>query len=130
MNEYAIEQYETFNTKGCLEDLIFGDFNDQPIPSAYSDLTNYYDDGGTQIDAALTDNEVVEDAVVPNYENNDEDSLDSDINPPPKTIFWRLKEWTEWEMKLKKGNLKYWTLKLKERTQTMKECKTKSYLLK
>ena len=48
------------------EDLIFGDFNDQPIPSTYSDLTNDYDYNGNQIDAPLTDNEGVEDAVVPN----------------------------------------------------------------
>ena len=33
MTEDVIDQYETFNTKGCPEDLIFGDFNDQPIPS-------------------------------------------------------------------------------------------------
>ena len=56
-----IERYDTFNTKGCKEDLIFGDFNDHPIPSTYSDITNYYDGDGTQIDADLTDNEGVED---------------------------------------------------------------------
>ena len=33
MTEDVIERYDTFNTKGCPEDLIFGDFNDQPIPS-------------------------------------------------------------------------------------------------
>ena len=60
----------------------------------------------------------MEDAVVPNDENNDEDSLASDINDP-KTIFRKLKEWTEWEMKLKKGKLKEWTLKLKEWTHKM-----------
>ena len=73
----------------------FGDFNDQTIPSTYSDITNDYDEDGTQIDAAVTDNKGVEDAAVPNDENNDEDSLVSDIDPP-QTIFWRLKEWTEW----------------------------------
>ena len=78
MTEDVIERYDTFNTKGCPEDLIFGDFNDQPIPSNYSDLTNYYDYDVTQIDASLTDNEGVEDAVVTNDENNDEDSLASD----------------------------------------------------
>ena len=91
MTEDVIEQYDTFNTKGFPEDLIFGDFNDQPIPSTYSDLTNDYDDCGNQIDAALTDNKGVEDAVVPNDENNNEDSLDSCIDPPPKIIFWELK---------------------------------------
>ena len=84
MTEDVIERYNTFNTKGCPEDLIFGDFNYQPIPSTYSDLTNYYDDDGTQIGAALTDNKGVEDAFVPNDENNNEDSLASDIDPPPK----------------------------------------------
>ena len=48
----------------------------------------------------------------------------------PQTILWNLKEWTEWAMKLKKGQLKEWTLKLKEWTQTMKEWTTKSELLK
>ena len=42
---------------------------------------------------------------------------------PPKTIFWKLKECTEWEIKLKKGKLKEWT-------QTIKEWTKKSYLLK
>ena len=65
MTDDFIERYDVFNTKGCPEDLIFGDFNDQPIPSTYSDLTNDYDDDGTQIDADLTDNKGVEDAVVP-----------------------------------------------------------------
>ena len=49
---------------------------------------------------------------------------------PPKTIVWKLKEWTEWEMKLKKGKFKEWTMKLKEWIQTMKECTTMSYLLR
>ena len=56
---------------------------------------------------------------MPNDENNDDDSLASDIDPP-QTIFWNLKEWIEWEIKLKTGKLKEWTLKLKEWTQTMK----------
>ena len=129
MTEDYIEQYNTFNTKGFPEDLLFGDFNDQPIPSTYYDITNYYDNDGTQIDSDLTDNEGVEDAVVPNDENNNEDSLSSDIDPP-QTIFWKLKDWTEWAMKPKKGKLKEWTLKLNNWNQTMKEWTTKSYLLK
>ena len=56
MTDDVIERYDTFNTKGFPEDLIFGDFNDQPIPSTYSDLTNDHDDNVTQIDVALTDN--------------------------------------------------------------------------
>ena len=55
MTEDVIDQYDMFNTKGCPEDLIF-DFNNQPIPSTYSDITNDYDYDGTQIDAALTNN--------------------------------------------------------------------------
>ena len=68
MTEDVIGWYGTFNTKSFPVDLIFGDFNDQPIPSTYSDLTNDYNDNGIKIDYALTDNEVVEDAVVPNDE--------------------------------------------------------------
>ena len=55
--------------------------------------------------------------------------LASDIDPPPKTIFWKLKEWIEWAMKLKKVKLKEWTLKLKEWNQTIKERNKNSYLL-
>ena len=31
---------------------------------------------------------------------------------PPQTILWKLKEWIEWEMKLRKWKLKSCTLKL------------------
>ena len=84
MTEDFIEPYDTFNTKSFPVDLIFGDFNDQPILPTYSDLRNDYDKDVTQIDADLTDNEGVEYAVVPNDENNGEDILASDIDPPPK----------------------------------------------
>ena len=86
MTEDVVESYDTFNTKLFPEDLIFGDFNDQPIPPTYSDITNDYDKNGTQIYSDLTDNEVVEDAVVPNDENNDDDRLSSDIDLPPNNI--------------------------------------------
>ena len=56
MTEDVIDRYDTFNTKGCPEDLILGDFNDLPIPFTYFYLKHYYDYDGTQIDAALTDN--------------------------------------------------------------------------
>ena len=56
MTEDVIERYDTFNTKGCPEELIFGDFNDQPIPYTYSDLTNDYDNDGNQTDTALQEN--------------------------------------------------------------------------
>ena len=94
MTEDFIERYDTFNTKGCPEDLISGDFNDKPTPPTYSDLTNDYDDDGTQIDAVLTDNKGVEDAVVLNYENNNEDRLASEIDPPLNNTL-KMKEWTE-----------------------------------
>ena len=84
MTEDSIEQHDTFNTKGCPEELIFGDFNDQPIPSTYSDLTNDYEDDGTQIDADLMYNKVVEDEFVPYDENNDDARLSSDIDPTRK----------------------------------------------
>ena len=86
MNEYVIERYDTFNTKSYPEDLIFGDFNYQPIPSTYSDLTNDYDDNGIQFDSTLMENKGAEDAVVPNNENNNEDRLASDIDPPQNNI--------------------------------------------
>ena len=91
MNEGVIERYDNFNTKGCPEDLIFGDFNNQPIPSTYSYFINYYDDDGTPIGATLEDNKGLEDAFMPNdKDNNDkittdnDDSLASDVEPPPK----------------------------------------------
>ena len=74
--------YTTRLTPNVVQKTFFGGFNDQPIPSTYSDLTNDYDDNGTQIDAALTDNKGVEDAVVQNDENNNDDILASDIDPP------------------------------------------------
>ena len=86
MNEDFIERYDTFNIKGFPEDLIFGDFTNQPIPSTYSDLKNSYDDDVTPIYSALTDNEVVEYPVVINDKNNDDNSLASDIDPPPYYI--------------------------------------------
>ena len=92
ITEDIIERYDNFNTKGCPEDLDFGDFNNQPIPFTYSDLIDYYDDDGTPIYDTLAYNGGVEDAVVPNYEDtNDEittyndNSLTSEVDlPPPK----------------------------------------------
>ena len=86
-----IECYYLFNTKVCLDELIFGYFNDQPIPSNYYNFLNYDDDNGNNIPStpvgdAIPDNKRVEDAVVPNDEDikdeimiNDYDSLASDI---------------------------------------------------
>ena len=70
----------------------------------------------------------MEDSVVPNDENKNDESLASDIETP-QTILWKLEEWREWEMKLKKWKLKEWTLKLKDWTQTTKEW-TKNYYIR
>ena len=79
MTEDSIEWYKNFNTKGCPEDLVFGDFNNQPIPSTYSGLINDYDENVTPIDASLADTKGLEDAVVPNDEDtNDEINTDDD----------------------------------------------------
>ena len=63
MNEDVIEKYDTFNTKGFPNELIFGNFNDQPIPSDYYNFLNDYDDDddgnnfpGTPVVDALPEN--------------------------------------------------------------------------
>ena len=93
MTKDLIERYNKFNTKLCSDELIFGYFNDQPIPSNYY---NFLDDGNdngnnipfSPIDGVLPYNEGVEDVVVPNDEVNnyeiiidDDDSLASAIDP-------------------------------------------------
>ena len=40
MTEDVIEKYDTFNTKGCPDELIFDEFNDQSIPSNYCNFLN------------------------------------------------------------------------------------------
>ena len=40
MPKDVIERYDTFNTKGFPDELIFGEFNDQPIPSEYFNFLN------------------------------------------------------------------------------------------
>ena len=79
MNEDVIEQYYTFNTKQCPNELIFGKFNDQPIPPHWYNSLNYDDDDGTNIpgttvDDASLDNEEVEDAVI-----LDDEDVENDI---------------------------------------------------
>ena len=61
MNKYYIEQYDTFNTKWCPDELIFGNFNDQPIQYDYYNLLNDGNDDGinvteTPVDYSLPDN--------------------------------------------------------------------------
>ena len=73
ITEDVIERYNNFNTKSCPKELIFGEINNQTIPSIYSDFINYYDDDGNLIDSKLADNKGVEYAVVPNdKDTNDE----------------------------------------------------------
>ena len=52
------------------------------------------------------------------------------LTPHSLTILFKLKEWIEWAMKLKKVKFKEWNLKLKEWNQTMKEWTTNSYPLR
>ena len=64
MNEYVIKLYETLNTKVCPDELISGDFNEQPIPYDYYNFLNDDDnDGnnftGTPVDGTLMDNKGV-----------------------------------------------------------------------
>ena len=49
MTEDVIERYDTFNTKGCPDELFFGYFNDQLIPSNYYNLLNDENDNGNNI---------------------------------------------------------------------------------
>ena len=78
------EKYDTFNTKGCPDELILGNFNDQSIPYDYYNLLNYDDDNGnnipgTLVENALPYNRVVEDAVISNDEEiNDEIIIEDD----------------------------------------------------
>ena len=69
-----IELYDTFSTQRCLYELIFGDFNDQPIPSKYYNLLNNDNDYGNNIPGITVDNyllynEVMEDAFMPDNED-------------------------------------------------------------
>ena len=92
MTGNVIEQYNTFNTKGCHDEVIFGYFNDQEISSNYYNFLNNYDEDnnhvtGTPVDNALLDNKGVEYLIMKNNEDindeiiiiDDDDSLASDI---------------------------------------------------
>ena len=93
MTEDVIECYNKFNTKVCTDKLIYGYFNNQPIPSNYYNFLNDDNDdinniNGTLADNALPENKGLKDAVVPNDEDiNDEliideyESLASNIEP-------------------------------------------------
>ena len=96
---------DNFNTKGCPNELLFGDFCDQPIPPNYYELLNDNDDDdnntpGTPVGDVFTDNEVLKDLVLPNapdaYANDefidndtviyDADIISSAIDSPQNEI--------------------------------------------
>ena len=93
MTQDVLDHHDTFNTKGCPDELVFGNFNDQPVPSDYYNILNDDDDNdndipGTPVGDTLPDNEGVEYVVFPNDEviNSERitdynDSLASDIDP-------------------------------------------------
>ena len=69
-----IEQYGTFHTKVCPDELILCNFNEQPIPSDYYNFLNdeNYDGNNvtsTPVDNTLQDNKLLEDPVMPNDED-------------------------------------------------------------
>ena len=92
-----IQRYDTFFITGCRDEVSFGYFNDQIIPSNYYDFLNDddSDDGNnitvTSVDNSLPDNKVLEYAAMTNdkYINSeiiidDDESLSSDIVPLQK----------------------------------------------
>ena len=98
MNRGVIGRYDTFNTKGCPDDLIFGYLDSQPIPSKYYNFLNDDDEDGnnipgTPIEYTLTYNKGLEYEIIPNdeYINNeiiiyDDYRLASDVDPPPNEM--------------------------------------------
>ena len=71
MTEYVNKRYYTFNTKVCLYELIFGNFNDQPIPYKYYIFVNGDNNDGNKnpgipVDFALLDNKGLEDTFMTN----------------------------------------------------------------
>ena len=95
MTKDVIEIYDTFNTKVFPDELIFGNFNDKPIPSTYYNLINDdnrngYNNPGTPFEYSLLENKGVEYTVHPNDEYINYEiiiiyyinSLASDIQPP------------------------------------------------
>ena len=58
MTEDVIEQYDTFNTKLCSNQLIFGDFNDQYITSDYINSLNDEDGNVNNISVNIVDDDL------------------------------------------------------------------------
>ena len=64
MTKDVIQCYDTFNKKGCPDELIFCNFNDYPILSNYYNFLNDDNDNGsnvpgTPVDNSIQDNELV-----------------------------------------------------------------------
>ena len=89
MTEDVIEFYDTFNSKGFPNELLFGGFCDQPIPPVYFDFLNENNDEnniniGTPVNDVFLDNERVEDAVIPkaptanDYDKNNHDDTEEE----------------------------------------------------
>ena len=49
MTKDVIERYDTFNTKGYNDEIIFGNFNYQPITSDHYNFLNDDDDNGYNV---------------------------------------------------------------------------------
>ena len=74
MNKDVIGLYDTFNTKVFPNELIFGDFNYQPIPSNYYNLLNDDDEDGNNVPSNTVEDDIpenkgVEYSVIPNNED-------------------------------------------------------------
>ena len=60
MTVYVIGLYDTFNTKGCPDELIFGDLNDQPIPYDYYNILNDDNNNSNNVPGTPVDDEIPE----------------------------------------------------------------------
>ena len=56
MAEYVIERYDTFKTKVCPYELLFGDFFDQPIPPDWYEFPKDNDDNNNDTTGTPVDN--------------------------------------------------------------------------
>ena len=60
MTKDVNEGYETFNNKGWPDELIFDDFNDQPIPSNYYNRPNDDYENGNNVPGTPVDDDLLE----------------------------------------------------------------------
>ena len=64
INEDVIEFYDTVNTKGCPDELVFGNFNEKNIPFDYYNLLNDENDDDNNIHDTTVDNDLLYNEVV------------------------------------------------------------------